>query len=358
MLKKTLKKGRTAIFANSYGVGNTIVPVGAKHLVFTDKIAPLNPRIKKKNMTENGHRIVGWMDGDVYYISSQRKGKKVVAPTDSSDLFAFAKLVTIDVSMLDVGGVVSMDGMFRMCHNLTNIFGLETWDTSHVTNMDNMFQSDWYLSNEMFDSLADWNTENVATMKHTFAFCESITNLRFLRKWDVSHVTSSLEGTFAYCKNLVTADGLQDWDVSSAITLAALFDSCENLTDISALRKWNVSTVLYMSGIFRGCERLTSDAMMALASWHTSEVRDLNYAFVGCHALTNLDFLSQWDVSKVQHFERTFAACHELTDHSGVDGWNISKNSWMWDMFCHCTNLHSTPDWYDSTRWLTKRAKR
>ena len=83
--------------------------------------------------------VVGWLDGTVFKVSTQKSGQKVVANTDASNMFFHrSKLTTLDLSGFDTSNVTYMGCMFSSCSNLTTL-DLSGFDTSNVTGMNSMF---------------------------------------------------------------------------------------------------------------------------------------------------------------------------------------------------------------------------
>ena len=64
--------------------------------------------------------------------------------------------------------------MFRKCKNLKKLPNISKIDTTHVINMEAMFEE---CNNLEFPDLSSWNVENVKSMKGLFYNCK---NLKFL----------------------------------------------------------------------------------------------------------------------------------------------------------------------------------
>ena len=98
----------------------------------------------------------------------------VVAPQNSWHLFSDNSASEIDgLNNLDTSHVTNMSEMFFDSTNLKSL-DMSNWDTSNVTNMNAMFTSCLNLKNL---NLKNWNTSNVTDMGSMFSTCQSLTNL-------------------------------------------------------------------------------------------------------------------------------------------------------------------------------------
>ena len=95
----------------------------------------------------------------------EENGQKVIAPVNSSALFAFLyKAESIDLSGLDTSSVTSMDYMFYACASLTSLdFG--NFTTTSVTSMYSMFSG---CASLVSLDLRSFNTSNVTNMSYMF----------------------------------------------------------------------------------------------------------------------------------------------------------------------------------------------
>jgi surface protein len=212
---------------DGYETGNRIAPNYITHIVFTDHPAPSDVDVQDvSNMRDGG--VVAWEEGDTMYISTQRAGVKVTAPENCACLFlALENLEIFDGTMLDVSQVRYMCFFFYGCKSLTEIIGLQNWDTSHVTDMDGMFVECYALQG--VDSLANWDVSNVQTMSWMFHGCSHLENIDDLATWDVSHV-ENMALLFDGCKSLKNVDGLLGWNVRNVTDMCDMFGGCPNLS--------------------------------------------------------------------------------------------------------------------------------
>lgn len=173
--------------------------------------------------------------------------------TDNSDDDIYMWFETDTIYFYTEADFVKLNGsagkMFAKMSNLTDIGGLQYFDTTNVNDMNRMFQDSTSITD--LSPIANWNVENVTDMTFMFGANPpnkmSITDLSPLSNWNVSNVTS-LNQTFKYCKSVKTLDGLENWDVGKVTNFNQTFNNC-NLVDALAIKDWNVlkgTTFQYM----------------------------------------------------------------------------------------------------------------
>ena len=135
------------------------------------------------------------------------------------------KLTSVDVSNLDTHNITDMAAMFAIQDHLKVLTGLDSWDTSNVTNMSLMFES-------------KWNTSNVT---------KNLQSVVDLSKWNTSKVTN-MSGMFGWT-NLQSVGDLSKWDTSNVTDMGAMFYQAENLQSVGDLSKWDTSRVTDMSNV-------------------------------------------------------------------------------------------------------------
>ena len=193
-----------------------IIPDSTTEIVFTDEAAP-NSEALINDLDEDGDGgIVAWSEGTKIIISTQCRGKKIIA-TSCEYLFtnkntkSHYKLTSVDLKNLDTSSVTSMEGMFARCG--FTYLDLSPLDTNQVTTMHCMFYECSDLSEINLSSL---RTDNVTTMHGMFGYCVE------LSKVDVSHFNTSKVTNMHYM--FCACSALKDLDLSS-------FDTC-NVTDM------------------------------------------------------------------------------------------------------------------------------
>ena len=165
--------------------------------------------------------------------------------------YLYLRITKVDVSCLVTAQTTSLIRLFSGFSSLKEIIGLENWDTSNVTDMQDTFNG---CSSLRTIDVSSWDTSKVTNMLRTFGD-NNLENIIGINNWDTSSLTS-LYNTFGNCINLVNLD-LTNWNTSKVGTMYGLFQTCLKLKilDISG---WDVSSCTNMDSIFNNCNALLS----------------------------------------------------------------------------------------------------
>lgn len=149
---------------------------------------------------------------------------------------------TVDVTGWDITKAPnnSLSNVFRYA-NITNLIGLETWNTSNITNFTQVF----FEAKIENLNISNWNISKMITgmpQKGSYPIGATIFQGAKLGKidlsnWDVSKV-EYFWGWFAGC-NIQSVGNISNWNVSSGVLFDNLFANAtiEDKVDIS---KWNI----------------------------------------------------------------------------------------------------------------------
>ena len=193
---------------------------------------------------------------------------------------------------------------------IVDISGLASWNTSHVTDMSNAFDSLVNLTD--ITALASWNTSYVTDMSNIFRNCRSLTDLSALALWNTSNL-KSIHAAFIACVSLYDVDGLASWDTSHVTDISNAFKSCTMMYDINGLASWNTSHVTDMSFTFGNCMSLMD--VSGLAEWDTSNVKNVNGMLIGCYQVMDVSAIMRWRFPMVENEVRNKYKCLDLTDN-------------------------------------------
>ena len=345
----------------------------------TDSKVPENVEIYDVSEEQN-YSVIGWYSAEdnTVYISSQQKGKKVIALT-GEDLFrtkvnaaVYIKysFVNIDLQMLDVSRVKSMKSMFEW-QNQTEKILLNGWNVSQVTDMYTMF---YYTGQKAttFDigDLSQWDTSQVTNMRSMFnnAGQNATTwSIGDLSQWDVSKVTdmSSMFSYAGYNATTWNIGDLSQWDVSKVTDMGSMFSYAgKNATtwNIGDLGQWDVSKVTSMSSMFNSTGyNATTWSIGDLSQWDVSQVTDMGHMFyyAGYNATTfDIGDLSQWNVSNVTKMNNmfSFTGQNATTWNIGdLSQWDVSQVTSMKFMFSSAGYKVTTFDIGDLNQWDTSQ---
>ena len=192
---------------------------------------------------------------DVTDYKSNISVKKIVAekgailPADSSSIFSFCNVTTIDIKNADTSSVTDMSCMFGGCASLTSL-DLSSFDTSNATDMSWMFYDCYSLTSL---DLSSFDTSNVINMSEMFNGCSSLTSLD-LSSFDTSKVTN-MNNMFYNCSSLTSVD-LSSFDTRNVTNMGKMFRFSIELKTILVSDKWNTDKVESSEAMFAYCDKL------------------------------------------------------------------------------------------------------
>ncbi|MBO1300882.1 MULTISPECIES: BspA family leucine-rich repeat surface protein [unclassified Enterococcus] len=140
--------------------------------------------------------------------------------------------------------------LFSEARQLASIEGAGNFNTSRVTNMDEMFAHTSALK-EL--DISQWDVSNVTSMNFTFAWMSNLIKLD-VSQWDVSNVTN-MSHAFAWTYNLEDID-VSQWNVENVTSMTNLFMSSSSLTELD-LSNWDTRNK-DIRGMFYLASRLSS----------------------------------------------------------------------------------------------------
>ena len=138
-------------------------------------------------------------------------------------------------------------------------------DTSHITDMSNLFSS---CEREDYSGIEHWDVSNVTDMSGMFEDCVVNVNLN---QWNVSNV-KDMHDMFAHAQFDTFAG---DWNLSNVKNMDSMFEECV-FNSSYWLNKWKdkVSNVESMVSMFEGSDNCKAD----LSEWNISKNCD-TYCF-------------------------------------------------------------------------------
>ena len=250
----------------------------------------------------------------------------------TSDYFDSAKHIVINAP---AGGIILLDNpyagmnnnLFSGFKNLIDIKGLNTLDTSRLTQFDRMFDGDTNLKSL---DLSSFNTSNAKSMYAMFRGCNSLTDID-LSSFKTGNVTD-MESMFDGCKSLKTID-TNKIDTINVTTMQRMFADCSSLTDLN-LDPFGTTKVKNMAGMFDGCTKL---ANIKLDKINTANVTDMGNMFNNCAALKAID-VHNFNTSNVESMNNMFSGNTSLTDLD-LSAFDTKKVTTMYQMFNNDTSL-------------------
>lgn len=188
----------------------------------------------------------------------------------------------------DTHNVTTMAGMFHSCQCLTDI-DVTSFNTQAVTNMYQMFRDTGIKSID----LSKFDTGNVKNIDYMFYGCSALESVTFGEKCQMTRV-NDMDWMFANCTSLKSIDVSMFGDCNNINSLRDMFINCTSLTEFDATG-FNVRVHAYgLRNMFNGC---TSIKRIDLKSFYNNTLADFKGIVSGC---TNLEYLdiSNIDITK------------------------------------------------------------
>lgn len=182
---------------------------------------------------------------------------------------------------------------------------INTWDTSKITSLNNLFASDRSgntAHNNFNDDISNWNTSNVTSMNSTFLRCYLFNQDLSTKKvtvngvsyvaWDTSKVTSFFE-TFRVTYRF--NQDITNWNTSNATSFERMFRggatsnhdfnqdiSTKSVTvDGATYTAWDTSNITTMKSMFEETSEpdYSHSFKQNIRNWNTTNVTDYTNMF-------------------------------------------------------------------------------
>lgn len=179
----------------------------------------------------------------------------------------YPNLTSLDFSGLDMSNVISMYSTFNgsFIPSLKTInFGDNT--LSNVTTMELAFSN----LNSLETIQQHWTFGKLTTMYQMIWMSENntsqLTSIGDTSQWNTSTVTNMQE-VFLNCVKLKRLN-LSTWNVSNVTTMNSMFFNCRGLESIENTGNWNISNVKDFKGMFYNCVSLDT---IHMDNWQIAE---------------------------------------------------------------------------------------
>lgn len=295
--------------------------------------------------------------------------------TDFNNIFVGTQVKGLDVATwIQPKGVVT--SAFRDNKQLVYVNGLENWNTSTVTAMQQMFAACENL--QSLSTIANWNMSNVTDISYMLDGCTHLTTIGDVSNWySNSSKLSTTEGAFRNCYVLTSVGNLKDWNVSNVTTMKGMFDGCQQIKSFGNINSWNTSKVSNMEALFNNCPSMSSynidnwdvsnvatmqnmfsvntslTTLNGLSKWQPKVLANTSYMFQGCSNLKTIDSVSSLgQYGNITTTQQMFTGCVNLSSIGDLSSWRLSKLTNAEGMFQQCeslTSIGNTKDWGIST---------
>ena len=231
---------------------------------------------------------IGWdfnvAGGSTYITSVVNWGQLQLGLDNTGYNFAFCP--NLDLSSvqgtLNLTGVTNLDGLFYECFALTTINNINSWDTSAITTMAEMF-----YNCTSFNQPLSFNTSAVTSMGSMFTGCSAFNQAL---TFNTSAVTN-MGGMFNYCTAFNSA---LTFNTSAVTDMRNMFDGATSFNQ--NIGSWNTGAVDRIDYMFKDATAFNQN----ISSWNTSVVISMAEMFNGATAFNQN--IGSWNVANVLYF--------------------------------------------------------
>ena len=211
---------------------------------------------------------------------------KFVFPANSRNFFLQAKNTTFnDMDKWDTSEVTDMNNMFSFCSNLTSL-DLSHFDTSNVTDMYRFIYGCISLTGTLDVSTLD--TSKVTNFSQALGGNYLLNEIKGLNNLDLSNCTN-FEGVFSADKFLKEID-ISKWDTSKGYYMGTMFSECESVKKILLGPKFSLEACYTANSMFYGCLELEEILVPEGTDWvNYSITTNTDRMFINCTKLPNWD---------------------------------------------------------------------
>ena len=220
----------------------------------------------------------------------------------------------------NVSKVKSMRYMFERFLSSANSwsFDFSGWNTSSLTDVYEMFYNAAYDSKSVYLNVRNWDMSHVTSFNYLFyEFGHTSTNswrIVGLDTWDTSNVTD-MTRVFDYAgwHAPSISINLSTWNTSKVTSMSGMFSDFGYWADswsIGNISNWDVSNVTNMNNMFRFAGGSSYSLNINLKNWNTSKVTDMGGMFNCAGNYSNYVYIdiSGFDMSKVTNIRDMFGA--------------------------------------------------
>ena len=224
---------------------------------------------------------------DKYFVTRNKNNLKLIIDGGEHDLITKYKLINNDKDILNIKlkgitNVTNICSIFKFCNSLSPL-----------------------------SELNKWNTSNIYDMSYLFFFCRELKTLPDISKWNTSNV-NNMSNMFSGCFALKTLPDISNWNVSKVKDMSDMFNNCNYLLSLPDLSKWNTFNVTNMNAMFYNC--LTLKSLPDISKWNTSNVTNMRNMFNECKSLLSLPDISKWKINIDVDIDDLFFGCSKWLD--------------------------------------------
>jgi surface protein len=247
------------------------------------------------------------------------------AVTNMVEMFEQATLFNQNIGSWNTAAVTNMAEMFRVATAFNQNIG--SWNTGAVTNMARMF-SEAAAFNQ---NIGSWNTGTVTNMAEMFRVATSFN--QNIGSWNTAAVTN-MSGMFyqapAFNQNIGS------WNTGAVTNMSAMFQSATSFNQ--NIESWNTAGVTNMSAMFN----MSTVFNQNIGSWNTGAVTNMSFMFSGANAFNQN--IGSWNTGAVTSMRAMFYSSVSSAFNNGgsntINNWNTGAVADMQSMFQQATSFN------------------
>jgi surface protein len=237
----------------------------------------------------------------------------------------------------------SMLQMFQRCATLNGPTNINSWNTSAVTNMVEMFEQatlfnqnigNWNTAavtnmGEMFrvaiafnQNIGSWNTGAVTNM--TRMFSEAAAFNQNIGSWNTGAVTNM---SYMFQQASSFNQNIGSWNIGAVTNMSYMFQQASSFNQ--NIGSWNTAAVTNMSGVFFEASAFNNGGSSTINNWNTAAVNDMTNMFYGATSFNQN--IGSWNTGAVTNMLQMFFEARAFNQNIG--NWNTGAVTSMFRMF-------------------------
>ena len=194
---------------------------------------------------------------DKYFVIRNKNNLKLIIDGGEHDLITKYKLINNDKDILQIKlkgitNVTNMCSIFKFCNSLSPLSELNKWNTSNIYDMSYLFSGCFSL--KTLPDISNWNVSNVKDMSDMFNNCNYLLSLPDLSKWNTFNVTN-MNAMFYNCLTLKSLPDISKWNTSNVTNMRNMFNECKSLLSLPDISKWKINIDVDIDDLFFGCSK-------------------------------------------------------------------------------------------------------